>query len=41
MTQRMKHYLMPEDSDDVAENFTSEKYGVGTSKVVAHHYNTI
>ena len=41
MTGRMKQYLMPEDSDDLAEKFTSEKYGDGTSKVVAHHFNTI
>ena len=37
----MKQYLLSEDSDDVAEKFTSEKYGEGTSKVVASHYNTI
>jgi hypothetical protein len=41
LTERMKQYLLPEDSDDVAEKFTSEKYGEGTSKVVAAHYNTI
>ena len=32
---------MPEDSDDAGENFTSEKYGEGTSKVVAAHYNLL
>jgi len=41
ITERMKQYILPEDSDDLAEKFTSEKYGEGTSKVVAHHYNTI
>ena len=32
---------MPEDSDDLQDKFTSEKYGEGTSKVVAAHYNTL
>jgi hypothetical protein len=32
---------MQPDSDDQVENFTSEKWGPGASKVVAEHFNTI
>jgi hypothetical protein len=32
---------MPGDSDDEIEDFTSEKWGPGASKVVADHYNNI
>lgn len=31
----------PTDSDDDAEDFTSEKWGVGASKIVAEHYNNL
>jgi len=33
-------YEIQEDSDDIPEDFNSEKFGNGTSKVVAQHYNT-
>jgi hypothetical protein len=29
------------DSDDEIENFASNEWGAGTSKVVAQHYNTL
>ena len=30
-----------EDSDDLVENFTSENWGPGATKVVADHYKTL
>jgi len=30
-----------EDSDDAIENFDSNVWGKGTSKVIANHYNTV
>ena len=32
---------MPNDSDDQIDDFTSEKWGPGASKVVADHYNSL
>ena len=32
---------LSEDSDDEIEQFDSQKWGKGTSKVVAEHFNTV
>jgi hypothetical protein len=32
---------LSEDSDDQIEQFESQKWGKGTSKVIAEHFNTV